>query len=95
LVSAEGVHAAAAAYQAAGTAAAATNNITVAWPTHQIGDIGLLIVETANQAVTLSTPAGFVEVTNSPQGTGTAGGTTATRLSVFWARATSGSMTSP
>lgn len=57
--------------------------------------MALLFVETANEAATLSTPAGFVEVLNSPQGTGTAGGAAATRLTVFWCRATSSAMASP
>src|SRR5688572_5188599 len=35
-------------------ATATTGNMTVNWPSHQAGDIGLLIVETANQAVTVS-----------------------------------------
>ena len=79
-------------FQAAGTAVAGPGAITVAWPAHQVDDIALLLVETANQTVTLSTPSGFVAVTNSPQGTGTAGGDPATRLTVFWARATSAAM---
>ena len=84
-------------FQAAGAQNDGAGALTVVWPTHQVGDIALLIVETANQGAVpfLSTAAGFVEVTNSPQGTGTAGGTAATRLSVFWARATSTSMASP
>ena len=73
----------------------ATGAITPAWPTHQVNDIALLVVETANQAVTLSTPAGFVEVTNSPQGTGTAAGTAATRLAVYWKRAASSAESAP
>jgi hypothetical protein len=82
-------------YQAAGALVGGTGAQTVVWPTHQSGDVALLIVETANQAVTLSTPAGFVQVTNSPQGTGTAGGTAATRLTVYWKRATSAAEASP
>jgi hypothetical protein len=52
------------------------------------GDILLLFVETANQAVTISNSNGgiWAEVTNSPQGTGTAAGTSATRLTAFWSR---------
>jgi len=72
-----------------------TAPITPVWPAHQANDIALLVVETANQAVTLSTPAGFVEVLNSPQGTGTAAGTAATRLSVFWKRAASSAESNP
>ena len=45
------------------------------------------------EAATLSTPAGFVQVTNSPQFTGA--GTAGTRITVFWARATSTSMAAP
>jgi len=80
-------------FQVAGTAVNGTTAITVVWPTHQANDIGLLIIETANQAVTLGTNAAdWTQVTNSPQGTGTAGGTAATRLTVFWSRATSSAM---
>ena len=82
-------------YQAAGTVVSGTGAISPAWPAHQAGDVALLIVETANQAVSLSTPAGFVEVTNSPRGTGTAGGTAATRLTVYWRRATSSAESNP
>ena len=58
-------------YQAVGTlASGSTGSITPAWPAHQSGDVALLIVETDNAAVTLtSNAAGFVEVTNSPQST--------------------------
>ncbi len=81
-------------FVAAGTAQSAVGAITVPWPTHQAGDVALLFVESCGgQAATLSTPAGFVNVTNSPQATGT--GTAGTRLTVFWCRATSSSMSSP
>src|SRR5206468_4141125 len=80
-------------FQAAGTALNGTGAITVAWPAHQTDDIGLLIVETAKQAVTLGTnAANWTEVTNSPQGTGTAGNALSPQLTVFWSRATSSSM---
>src|SRR5207244_7520025 len=78
-------------YQAAGTIQSGTGTLTVAWPAHAIGDIGLLILETQNEAVTLGTnAANWTSVTNSPQGTGTT--STGTRLTVFWSRATSTSM---
>jgi len=81
-------------FQAAGTAQSGTGAITVAWPTHQANDIALLFVESCGgEAVTLSTPAGFANVTNSPQATGA--GTAGTRITVFWCRATSSSMSSP
>src|SRR2546426_3568535 len=83
-------------YQAAGTiqsgTAALTGATAVAWPAHAINDIGLLIIETQNEAVTLGTnAANWTQVTNSPQGTGTTNNT-GTRLTVFWSRATSTSM---
>jgi hypothetical protein len=49
-----------------------------------LNDIMIMFAESANEAV--ATPTGWAIVTNSPQGTGTAGGTAATRLSVFWKR---------
>lgn len=68
---------------------------TIDWPAHQAGDIALLFVESANEAIALSTPAGFVEIPDSPQGTGAAGGVAATRLAVFWCRAVSAAMAPP
>src|SRR2546427_7624661 len=81
----------------AGTSQAGTGTISVAWPTHATNDIGLLVIETDNDLVTLGTNAAdWTQVTNSPQGTGTTGGANgtanATRLTVFWSRATSSSM---
>lgn len=84
---------AAAVWQATGTVATAAG--AVAWPAHAVNDVALLFVSTANEPVTLSTPAGFVEIANSPQSTGTAGGAGGTRLTVYWARATGAAMTSP
>src|SRR5437667_7571975 len=80
------------AYQAAGTIQFNTSTtLSVPWPAHAINDIGLLIIETQNQAVTLGTnAANWTPVTNSPQGTGTT--STGTKLTVFWSRATSTSM---
>ncbi len=52
--------------------------------THVSGDVELMFVETANEASTLDTAAGFAELTNLGQGTG--GGTGATRMTVFWRR---------
>lgn len=48
----------------------------------QAGDLELLFVETANQAVT--TPSGFNILSGSPVGVGTAAATTASRLSIFY-----------
>lgn len=70
------------AYQSTGTADGSAADISVAWGSHQTGDLGVLFVESANEAVT--TPSGWTEVTNSPQGVNTAAGTTAVRLSVYY-----------
>jgi MSHA biogenesis protein MshQ len=85
---------AAPAFQAAGAAVSGTGTVSPAWPTHATGDVALLFVEsTGGQAVTLTTPAGFVAVTNSPQTTGTT--TNGTQIAVFWARAISSAMAAP
>lgn len=83
------------AYNAIGSSVAGTSAITVVWPTHAAGDVALLIVQSANEAISLSSANGFVEVANSPQGTGTAATADSARLAVFWCRATSSSMASP
>jgi hypothetical protein len=60
---------------------------TLAWPAgHAIDDIGILVIETANEAC--ATPAGWT-VLNTPTGTGAAASPSSTRLSAFWRRATS------
>ncbi|MEK7438957.1 MAG: DUF6701 domain-containing protein [Pseudomonadota bacterium] len=83
-----------ASFQAAGAAVQGTGAVTPAWPAHAIGDLALLFVEsTGGQAATLSTPAGFAAVLNSPQASGA--GLAGTRISVFWARATSATMAPP
>jgi hypothetical protein len=75
-------------FVSAGAIAQGTGNIIPGLPPgYKANDIFLLFVESANEAV--STPSGYAIVADSPQGTGTAGGTTATRISVFWKRATS------
>lgn len=87
----------AAAYQALGTAVAtATNAATLspAWPTHQVNDIALLIVESGKNTTSgvandsLTTASGFVQVDSAAVGT-TLG------LQVYWCRATSAAMAAP
>lgn len=73
--------------KALGAGAGQAANLTLVWPTHVAGDVALAFIETANQPV--AAPDGWAEVTNSPQGTGTAGTTTATACQVFWRRAAS------
>ncbi len=76
-------------YVAAGSVSSGTGAITPALPgSLATNDILLLFLETANQAISISNQNGgtWTQVTNSPQGVGTAGGTSATRLTVFWSR---------
>jgi T5SS/PEP-CTERM-associated repeat protein len=76
-------------FVAAGSVASGTGAITPALPSGiAANDILLLFLETANEAISISNQNGgtWAAVTNSPQGTGTAGGTSATRLTVFWSR---------
>lgn len=72
----------------------ATVGISVPWPPHAAGDVALLIVESGAWPQTLSTPAGFVEISSSPQNSGSSGGT-GSSLSVWWKRATTGAEASP
>lgn len=70
---------------------AGTADVTVAWPGgHQANDIGVLIAESADQAIALGTAAGFAEITGSPVSV-----VGDTRLGAFWCRATSGAQASP
>jgi hypothetical protein len=92
---AEGVAFSPPTFQAAGAYVDSVSTISPAWPAHAIGDVALLLVESANEAVTLSSAQGFVEIPSSPQGTGTGGGSAATRLAAFWCRASSTSMAAP
>ena len=92
-------HAAVPTFQAAGNLSNSTKTISPAMPGAGLvitDDILLLACETANEAVTVSGGTEtWAEVLNSPQGTGTAGGIAATRLTVFWARASQDDPTSP
>lgn len=82
-------------FQAAGTAVSGTGGVSPAWPAHAEGDIALLFVESGgSQAVSFSNAQGFVEVPGSPQTTNVSS-SAGTRLTVFWARATSAAMPAP
>jgi Tfp pilus assembly protein PilX len=82
-------------FRTAGTAVSGTGAVSPTWPAaHAINDIALLFIESCGgEAATLSSPAGFVAVTNSPQATGA--GILGTRITVYWARATSTAMAAP
>jgi len=76
-------------FVAAGSVAYGTGAITPALPAGiATNDILLLFLETANEAISISNQNGgtWTAVASSPQGTGTAGGTSATRLTAFWSR---------
>jgi PKD repeat protein len=76
-------------FVAAGAVASNAAAITPALPAGIVtNDILLLFLETANQAISIANQNGgtWAAVTNSPQGTGTAGGTAATRVTAFWSR---------
>lgn len=69
-----------------------TGAISVAWPSHQAGDIGLLFVEHADSTPVATPSGGWATFTGSSQGIGTDNSITRTHLQVFWLRATSGAM---
>jgi len=84
-------------FVAAGAEASAISAITPALPAGiATDDILLLCLATSNQAISVADSAGgtWTEVTDSPQGTGAAGGATSTRLTVFWSRY-NGTQTAP
>lgn len=75
-------------FRSAGVHASGIGNVTPALPVGwQENDIFILSVNSSNEAI--SAPAGWTEVSASPQGTGTAVTIGAVRLAVFWRRATS------
>ncbi len=97
LAHAPAARAAAPTFLGAGSAVnSANNNVTPAWPSgHDSGDIALLFIESScgESTPTLGTAAGFALVDT--QDTTCTSTTTGTRLTVYWARATSTAMTSP
>ena len=75
-------------FTAAGTFVGSASTAAPGIPAGTVaGDILLLFVETENEAVSLSSAQGFVQV-GTPVGTGTAGGASSSRITVFWKRAT-------
>jgi hypothetical protein len=75
-------------FQAAGTAQTSTGaTVSVAWPTHLINDIGLVVIETSGNSATLTPPSGWVAIPGTPV---TDVATTAgSKLHVWWKRAAS------
>jgi hypothetical protein len=82
-------------FQANGTPVSiTTTTLAVPWPAHEVNDVALLFVTSSGgntSTTTLATANGFTLISNTTIGSSTAG----TRLSVFWARASSASMASP
>jgi hypothetical protein len=83
------------AFQAAGAGVHGVGTVSPAWPTHVTDDVALLFVESNDETVTLSDAQGFTEVAGSPIKQPADGAANATRLTVFWCRATSAAMASP
>lgn len=70
------------------SAGAGTNTASPVWGTHATDDIGILLVNSSNQAV--AETSGFTEAPGSPIGVGTPATAGANRLTCFWKRAASG-----
>lgn len=79
-------------YRSSGTFTAGTGAITPPYPADMAAnDVCLLAVSSENQAITLTTANGFVEVpTWSPQGAGTAATDPASMLALYWKRTVGG-----
>jgi hypothetical protein len=82
-------------FKAAGTFTAGTGAITPPYPASPnapvAGDIALLVCESENQAISLSSAQGFVELgAQANKAAGTAGTDPASRLAVYWKRCAGG-----
>lgn len=79
-------------FQAAGSAVASLSSITVVWPSHQLGDLALLVIEGGGYPV-LNDPlyGNWTHVATSPRGYNGANGNGAVELAVMWKRAESSS----
>lgn len=78
-------------YFASGVFTAGIGAITPPFPANIApNQVAILVCESENQPITLTTPNGFAEVLNSPQGTGSAGVAGSTRLAAFWKRLVGG-----
>lgn len=76
-------------YAGQGATAAAGVAVDVVWPPTLVDDIGILLVQTSDEAPGNDPPSGWTAAPDSPQGTGPAGVAGSTRLSVYWRRALS------
>ena len=72
-------------YRPIGTFNQATTGPTIGLPAGTTaGDLLLLFIHTANEAVTITSPSGYTQLTNSPVSTGTAAAAGGVRLTAFW-----------
>jgi hypothetical protein len=91
------------AIQATGTLVSGTGTVSPSWPTHEANDIGLLLIEHGNDtsatetAATLDTAAGFELVAYNEYKVYVTSllSYATTCLTIYWARATSNSMSAP
>jgi hypothetical protein len=70
-------------------------NTGAGWPTHQINDLGILLVKTNNEAPSLSVPNGFTAIEGADVAQGTVADAASCRLTAFYCFATSASMSAP
>jgi len=82
-------------FKAAGTFTAGTGAITPPYPTGggapALNDIAILVVESENQVISLTTPNGFAELgAQANKAAGTAAVDPASRLAVYWKRCAGG-----
>jgi hypothetical protein len=78
-------------YVGSGTFTIGTGAITPPFPSGtQANDVCLLVAESENQAISLSSAQGFAELPSSPQYAGTAATSPANRIAVFWKRLVGG-----
>ena len=71
-------------FKAAGAPSGFASSPSVAWPAGTVaGDFALLVVNTRNESI--SAPAGWTQISASPQGQGTVGGSSGNSgVSIFW-----------
>lgn len=85
------------AYQGAGSQSSGTGDVTPTWEpaAYTTDDVAFLFVQSSNQTIALSTDAGFTDIPELRQGTGTAAAAGSVGFAAYWCRATSGSMPAP
>jgi hypothetical protein len=67
-----------------------TGNLTVPWPLHEVGDIGILVVQSSVRPHALATANGFAVIANTQNGSGAQPDDTSVGISLWWKRAVGG-----